>query len=74
MPPPTQFEGTFWGDYAGLTAVDNAYPLWSDTRNGSIALCPGTTTAPSVCGAKDASGTTLNDQDIYTAALPVPAR
>ena len=73
MPPPTQFEGTFWGDYAGLTAVDNAYPLWSDTRNGSVALCPGTT-APSVCGAKDASGTTLNDQDIYTAALPVPAR
>ncbi len=21
MPPPTQFSGTFWGDYAGLTAA-----------------------------------------------------
>jgi hypothetical protein len=32
LPPPTQFSGTFWGDYTGLTAPDKAYPLWSDTR------------------------------------------
>ena len=28
MPPPTQFSGTFFGDYAGLSAYDNkAHPL-----------------------------------------------
>src|SRR5690349_4240646 len=34
MPPPTQFSGTFWGDYTGMAVIDEiAYPIWSDTRN-----------------------------------------
>src|SRR5204862_2204934 len=33
MPPPTQFAGTFYGDYAGIAVTNRtASPLWSDTR------------------------------------------
>src|SRR5205085_4947980 len=28
MPPPTQFAGTFFGDYTGLAADTNANPYW----------------------------------------------
>ena len=82
MPLPTQFpEGTFsvfWGDYAGLSAVDNAYPFWSDTRNPSLFVCPGPggtgiATPPSVCSGTS-NGTPLNDQDGYVAAQSVPSR
>jgi hypothetical protein len=87
MPIPTQFpEGsfsTFWGDYAGLTAVENANPLWSDTRDPDLFACPGTlpiTTPPSVCGATVSTGNPnnpnetapVNDQNIYTANNSVP--
>jgi hypothetical protein len=78
MPFPTQFEGQFFGDYTGLSAVDNAYPAWMDTRNPGSFLCPGSgtaTTAPQVCTATVApSGVVANDQDIYTASMPVPSR
>lgn len=84
MPFPTQFPeggGTagsdFYGDYAGLSAVDNAYPFWSDTRNPDLFACVNSngalTLPPSVCGGQTL-GTTLNDQDAYTAALPVPSK
>lgn len=83
MPFPTQFPeggsagGVFWGDYAGLSAVDNAYPLWSDTRNTDLFACVNSagnlTLPPSVCSGQT-FGTTLNDQDAYTAALPVPSK
>ena len=84
MPFPTQFPegggsagGTFWGDYAGLTAVDNAYPIWSDTRSPELFACASTsgqiTLPPSICSAQSL-GTTLNDQDTYTAALPIPSK
>ena len=83
MPFPTQFPegggsagGTFWGDYTGLTAVDNAYPFWSDTRDPDLFACTNAgnvTLPPSVCGGTTL-GTTLNDQNAYTAALSVPAR
>ena len=76
MPPPTQFSGTFWGDYTGLTAVDNAYPFWSDTRDPDLFVCPGTATPgapPALCGHEDFNGP-ANDQDVFTAALPVPSR
>jgi hypothetical protein len=56
--------------------VDNAYPAWMDTRNPEVFLCPGTATAtaaPQVCTATT-SGITVNDQDVYTAALAVPSR
>jgi hypothetical protein len=77
MPPPTQFAGAFFGDYTGLTAVDNAYPLWMDTRNPELFLCPGTGAVgspPAVCTASVDNASLANDQDIYTAALPIPSK
>ncbi len=88
MPLPTEFPeagttGVFWGDYTGLAAVDNAYPLWSDTRDPALFLCPGPggtgiATPPAVCAGTFTTdtGTTVaaNDQDIFTAALPVPSK
>jgi hypothetical protein len=89
MPFPTQFPdpptasrpdsagGTFWGDYTGLTAVDNAYPFWSDTRDSDLFVCTDSagsvTLPPSVCGGTTL-GTALNDQNAYTAALAVPSK
>jgi hypothetical protein len=77
MPPPTQFRGTFWGDYTGLDASsDRAFPLWSDTRATNLFLCPGTATGPGnpprLCGRTDANGP-ANDQDISVAGVEVPA-
>ena len=86
MPVPTQFPesngySAFWGDYTGLTAVDNAYPFWSDTRDLDLFACPGATpntiaTPPSICSATISADdpTVLNDQNAYTAALAVPSR
>ena len=84
MPFPTQFPesngaGAFWGDYTGLTAVDNAYPLWSDTRNPDLFACPGTSPGtfaepPGICTAQTQNGTPLNDQEIYTDAVGVSSR
>ena len=77
MPPPTQFSGTFFGDYTGLAADTNAYPLWMDTRNPDLFLCPGTgtaTTPPATCTGSASNAPIANDQDIYTAALPVPSK
>jgi hypothetical protein len=71
MPPPTQFGGTFFGDYTGLTAIDNAYPLWMDTRSPELFVCPNTT-PPAVCTGDASNASVANDQDIYTAALAVP--
>jgi hypothetical protein len=42
MPPPTQFSGLFFGDYAGLAAGDDLHPIWMDTRDAQLFLCPGT--------------------------------
>ena len=75
MPPPTQFAGTFYGDYAGLAVTNTtAYPVWSDTRPAELFLCPGTgtpSTPPAVCRAGAANASIANDQDIYTRAMPV---
>ena len=76
MPPPTQFSGTFWGDYAGLTALDQAHPLWSDTRAADLFLCPGTGAPgvpPAVCTAAAPNAAVANDQDIYTDSTGVPS-
>jgi hypothetical protein len=75
MPPPTQFGGEFWGDYTGLTALDQARPLWSDTRNAALFLCPGTATPsspPAVCTASASNAAVANDQDMYTDSVGVP--
>jgi hypothetical protein len=78
MPLPTEFPdalggGLFWGDYAGITAIGQAHPIWSDTRAAEVFLCAGTGVfgvPPAVCS-PDAS--IANDQDIYTASTPVPS-
>ncbi|HXM58101.1 MAG TPA: exo-alpha-sialidase, partial [Candidatus Dormibacteraeota bacterium] len=74
-PPPTQFGGTFWGDYAALAVHDQALPLWSDTRAPNLFLCPGSSTGPGnpprLCGRQDANGA-ANDEDVFAAGLGVP--
>jgi hypothetical protein len=75
MPPPTQFGGLFWGDYTGLTALDKAHPIWSDTRNPELFLCPGTGVPgvpPAVCLGSASNAEVANDQDVYTDAVSVP--
>jgi hypothetical protein len=75
MPPPTQFGGLFYGDYAGLAVTNTtAYPVWSDTRPAELFLCPGTgtpSTPPAVCRSGATNASIANDQDIYTTPLPV---
>ena len=75
MPPPTQFGGVFFGDYSGLAAPGNAFPLWMDTRNPELFICPGTATAgnpPQLCNATTVSGIVANDQDIFTDSVRIP--
>jgi hypothetical protein len=73
MPPPTQFAGTFYGDYIGIAATNRtAYPIWSDTRPVDLFLCPGTgttTTPPAVCQAGAANASVANDEDVYTTPI-----
>jgi len=77
MPPPTEFGGTFFGDYSGLSAVDDALPLWMDTRNPEIFVCRNSsgnvTMPPSLC-AGSSGGTALNDQDVYTETVSIPSK
>lgn len=74
MPPPTEFGGLFMGDYAGLSAIDdNAHPIWTDTRNRQVFLCPGTGLAgvpPKACSFTNAAAG--NDQEIYTTTVLLP--
>ena len=80
MPPPTQFGGLFFGDYTGLAADTNAHPYWMDTRNPDVFTCglPGPISGPpSLCSATVRQGgqaLVANDQDVYTANMPVPSR
>ena len=77
MPPPTQFSGTFWGDYSGLTADNNAHPYWMDTRNQDLFTCGIPPGPPALCtGSTSVGGQTLvlNDQDVYTANVGVPSK
>jgi hypothetical protein len=73
MPPPTQFNGQFLGDYSGLAAATDAHPLWMDTRNPDLFACPGVS-PPSVCTGTTADGRLLNTQDLYTATEGVPSK
>jgi hypothetical protein len=78
MPAPTQFEGTFWGDYTGLAAFHGtAHPAWSDTRTPQLLTCPGTARpgVPPVLCVLPVGGLRLaNDQEAFTRAMPVPTR
>lgn len=76
MPPPTQFTGTFFGDYTGMVAPTNANPLWMDTRTPELFLCPGTGTsgaAPQLCTANASNAAVANDQELRTANVAVPS-
>jgi hypothetical protein len=78
MPLPTQFpdangNSQFFGDYAGLSALSGAHPLWPDTRNPDAFLCAGTGTSsapPAVCTGAEPNGLGANDQQIYTTTTP----
>jgi hypothetical protein len=74
MPPPTQFGGTFWGDYTGLVAFHGtAHPAWSDTRTPALFLCAvPASRPPTLCTRPAANASTANDQEAFTAAMPVP--
>ncbi|MDI2130140.1 sialidase family protein [Yinghuangia seranimata] len=78
MPPPTQFSGTFYGDYAGLAVTnDTAYPVWSDTRTVDRFLCPGTGTPgnpPKVCTGSAPNAPVANDEEIFTNGVDIPGR
>ncbi|HEV2374471.1 MAG TPA: sialidase family protein [Streptosporangiaceae bacterium] len=77
MPLPTQFpdslgNSVFFGDYTGLTAESGAHPLWMDTRNPDVFVCPGTAapgTPPALCEIVDPNGILANTQRIYTADI-----
>jgi hypothetical protein len=77
MPAPSQFSGLFFGDYAGLSALDIAHPFWADVRNPELFLCPGTgtpTAAPGVCTGPAPNASIANDQDVFTDVTAVPLR
>ncbi|MFN2582783.1 MAG: sialidase family protein [Candidatus Dormibacteria bacterium] len=74
-PPPTQFSGVFLGDYNAVTAVTNAQPLWMDTRDPDLFICPNTATAgtpPAVCTGSASNASVANDQDAFTANVAIP--
>ena len=76
MPPPTQFGGLFMGDYTGLTAVDRAFPIWTDTRGAELFLAPGSGTPgnpPQLARGSAPNAPYANDQDVYTRAVDVPS-
>lgn len=72
MPVPTEFSGTFMGDYSGLAVAGlNALPIWTDNRPVDLFLCPGTAapgTPPQLCTQTN-GGIVANDQDVYTTPL-----
>ena len=77
MPPPTQFEGGFFGDYSGLTADRRrAHPVWMDTRDAALFVCRdgsgNVTMPPSICTQDAANADVANEQNIYTRSLAVP--
>jgi hypothetical protein len=77
MPPPTQFEGGFYGDYTGLSAAGGvAHPVWVDTRDPELFACRDSagivTLPPSVCTAGARNADQANDQNISTRAVPIP--
>jgi hypothetical protein len=75
MPPETEFSGDFYGDYAQLALTPSAaYPVWSDTRQSDLFLCPGTGTPgnpPKVCTGSAPNAAVANNEAIYTAGVPL---
>jgi len=79
MPPPTQFDGTFFGDYSGLSVGGaHAHPMWMDTRDPDLFVCRDSagivTQPPSVCTAGATNAALANDENVFTDALAIPLR
>ena len=76
MPPASQFEGDFFGDYSGLSAGDKAHPVWMDTRDKNLFVCRDSAgnvkLPPKLCTAGAANAAVANDQNIYTRTLGIP--
>jgi hypothetical protein len=75
MPPPTQFAGTYAGDYSGMAAPDKAISVWTDTRDPALFLCPGTGTpghAPQLCTSSASNAAVANDELLRAASVGVP--
>jgi hypothetical protein len=84
-PPPTQFSGTFLGDYSGLAVTQDgdesqradgnkdvtAHPFWSDTRDVDLFLCPGTgtPTVPPTVCTKAAANATVANDEDVFTAI-----
>jgi hypothetical protein len=73
MPPPTAFGGVFFGDYTGLAALNDAHPIWSDTRDADLTICG---SPPTPCTFSESSGPQnglpANDEDIFTRTIATP--
>jgi hypothetical protein len=78
MPPESQFEGDFFGDYSGLTADDVAHPAWADSRDPDLFVCRDSaghvTQPPSVCTAGADNAPYANDENVFTDAVAIPLR
>jgi len=81
MPPPTQFGGQFYGDYSGLDAYTDAYPIWMDTRDPELFPCVDSSGNPSsppqICLGLYNTGTTnvlANDENVYTASVGLSSK
>ena len=76
MPPPTQFEGQFFGDYSGMTARNRVHPFWMDTRDLGVFSCRDANGAvvqpPSTCTGPSPYADRANDQNVYTRTMPLP--
>ena len=81
--PPRAVAGSrgnsqFWGDYIGLaTKGNNAVPIWSDSRDDDVFVCPGTAvpgTPPALCTATEPNGIVANDENIYLDVVDLPTR
>ncbi len=60
-PPPTEFSGTFYGDYNALSVVgSNAWVTWTDDRNPGLTSCPSN---------PDAICTLGQDEDAFAARV-----
>jgi hypothetical protein len=76
MPPATQFDGGFFGDYSGLSAEDRAHVIWTDVRDPNLLVCRDSagevTLPPSLCTASAPNADVANDQNSYTRSLRIP--
>jgi hypothetical protein len=58
-----------------MAAPGKAIPVWSDTRNPALFLCPGTGTtghAPQLCTGTATNAAVANDEQLRAAILGIP--